>query len=172
MLDRRGTIYIEYLITVIPVLAFFVATWQFIELATADLVLRRAASAAARAAAVVLPDDPLFYRGENGPDAKKMEDVELAAKEILGTMCVPGIATVPSGFTDADVSVSPDRTPGEPITATVTAQFHCAMGWASMVCGGRGTRQLVAKATYAYQGAHYHYAGEASGPVTNGGGSW
>ena len=75
-------------------------------------------------------------------------------------------------FTDADVEVTGSRTPGGDITATVTAQFHCAMGWASMVCGGGGTRQMVAKATSVYQGARYPYDGQASGPITGGGGSW
>ncbi|HEX4339109.1 MAG TPA: hypothetical protein VH062_24545 [Polyangiaceae bacterium] len=163
--DTRGAVYVEYLIACVPVVAFFVATWQFIELATADLVLKRAASAAARAAIVILPDDPSFYGGDEGKAAKgkggalsgkKAEDITLAANLILGTMNVPPF---PSQFSPATVTF-PDfkegMERGAPLTAVVTTSFNCGMGWASIVCGG-SSRTLTARATYAYQGAEYGY---------------
>lgn len=162
--NERGAVYIEYLLACIPVVAFFVATWQFIDLAAADLVLRRAASAAARAAVVVLPDDPHFYDdvAVDRFEGKRREDIELAAAMILGTMCIPNVLAVRSQFRGFEVRVGgPDGSSAElemwaPLTATVTATFECGLGWASIVCGG-SERELTAKATYAYQGAKYRY---------------
>jgi hypothetical protein len=161
--DSRGAVYVEYLIAFVPVVAFFVATWQFIELATADLVLRRAASAAARAAVVILPDDPQFYGGDAAKEekngrfsGKKADDISLAANLILGTMNVPPF---PSQFTPATVTfkgLAEKMERGAPLTAKVEADFNCGMGWASIVCGG-SSRHLTAQATYAYQGAEYEY---------------
>lgn len=58
-----GAVFVEHLIAYLPVLFFFLATWQLIELCAARLIVQRAASAAARAAIVILPDDPAFYQG-------------------------------------------------------------------------------------------------------------
>ncbi|RYZ05493.1 MAG: hypothetical protein EOO73_19780 [Myxococcales bacterium] len=60
---ERGAVFVEHLIAYLPVLFFFLATWQLIELCAARLIVQRAASAAARAAIVILPDDPAFYQG-------------------------------------------------------------------------------------------------------------
>jgi Flp pilus assembly protein TadG len=54
---RRGAVMVETLVVYLLVITFFAGTWQLGELASAQLVVRRAASAAARAAAVLLSDD-------------------------------------------------------------------------------------------------------------------
>jgi hypothetical protein len=156
--DRRGAVYVEYLLAFVPVVAFFISTSQFIELCAADLVLKRAASAAARAAVVVLPDDFHFYEGAevNQFVGERKSDVMLAAAIVLGTMCVPNVMSVPSHFTTFDVTLDGEMKESKPLTATVKASFYCGTGWASLVCGG-ATRQLTAKATYAYQGAGFKY---------------
>ena len=59
--DARGAVFVEQLIAFLPVMFFFLAAWQLMELCAGDLLVKRAASAAARAAVVVLPDDPMFY---------------------------------------------------------------------------------------------------------------
>src|SRR6478752_1790726 len=59
--DTRGAVIVEKLIAYFPTLLFFFATWQVAEMYTAKLIVDRAASAAGRAAAVVLADDPFFY---------------------------------------------------------------------------------------------------------------
>lgn len=147
--ETRGVIFVEHLIAYLPVMFFFMATWQLIEMCAAHLVLKRAASAAARAAVVVLPDDPAYY-GDVPKDkfqGKRQEDVKLAAALVLG---------VNPHFGDFDVDVT-ETTGSQPLTATVRANFYCFAGWASLVCGPGGARLLTAKSTYAYQGASYNY---------------
>ena len=149
--DTRGAIFVEHLIAYLPVIFFFMATWQLLELCAAHLILKRAASAAARAAVVVMSDDPAYYGGsaKDSFDGKRQEDVKLAAALILGAN--PHLGAF-------GVTVSPTNpTESVPLTATVSVDFHCFAGWASLVCGAGGTRQLSAKSTYAYQGASYNY---------------
>lgn len=149
--DARGAIFVEHLIAFLPVMFFFMATWQLIELCAAHLVLKRAASAAGRAAIVVLADDPAYYGGvaKDKFEGKRAEDVRLAAALVL--------AANPH-FGAFEVELTPATPSGHaPLTTTVRASFHCFAGWASVVCGLGGSRQLTAKSTYAYQGASYKY---------------
>jgi Flp pilus assembly protein TadG len=149
--DSRGAIFVEHLIAYLPIMFFFMATWQLVEMCAAHLVLQRAASAAGRAAIVVLPDDPAYYGDvpKDTFDGKRKEDVKLAAALIL--------AANPH-FGDFDVDVNPKKPSGSaPLSVTVKANFYCFAGWASLVCGPGGSRQLTAKSTYAYQGASYNY---------------
>jgi hypothetical protein len=149
--DRRGAVFVEHLVAYLPVTFFFLATWQLLELCAAHLILERAASAAARAAIVVLPDDPAFYDGvaKDSFSGKRKEDIELAAALIL--------ATSPHFSSDFKVEVSDQPKASEPLTATVKAKFYCFAGWVSLVCGPSGVRELSAKSSYAYQGATYSY---------------
>jgi Flp pilus assembly protein TadG len=149
--DSRGAVFVEQLIAYMPVMFFFMAAWQLIDLCAAHLILQRAASAAARAAVVVLPDDPAFYDGvaKDTFSGKRKEDIELAAAMVL--------ATSPHFTSDFKVEVASDFKGGSPLTATVTAKFFCFAGWVSLVCGPTGVRELTAKSIYAYQGAAYSY---------------
>ena len=145
-----GAVFVETLIAYLPVMFFFMATWQLCELCAAHLVVVRSASAAARAAAVVLPDDPFYYEGTglNAFEGTRKSDIELAAKMVL--------AAAPQISDDPVISVSGASGTG-PVKATVVANFHCAVGWVSLVCGGGGVRSLRAEAEYAYQGAQFTY---------------
>jgi len=149
--DQRGAVFVEHLIAYLPVMFFFLATWQLMELCAAHLILKRAASAAARAAVVVLPDDPAFYDGvpKDSFSGKRKEDIEFAAALILSTS--------PHFSKDFTVEAPSNLKGGQPLTATVKAKFQCFAGWVSLVCGPTGVRELSAKATYAYQGAAYSY---------------
>lgn len=62
--DTRGAVYVEFLITFIPVFLMFLGMVQTSFLFVGNLTVQRAAIAAARAAAVVLDDDPQYYGGE------------------------------------------------------------------------------------------------------------
>lgn len=148
--DTRGAVFVEHLIAYLPVMFFFLAAWQLMELCAAHLILKRAASATARAAVVVLPDDPAFYNDvpKDSYSGKRKDEIELAAALIL--------ATSPHFSSDFTVEV-PETKGSAPLTATVKANFHCFAGWASLVCGASGSRQLTAKSTYAYHGAPYDY---------------
>jgi len=149
--DERGAVFVEQLIAYMPVMFFFMATWQLIDMCAAHLILKRAASAAARAAVVVLPDDPAFYDGvaKDSFSGKRKEDIELAAAMTL--------ATSPHFTSDFKVEVTSNLKGSAPLTATVKAKFFCFAGWVSLVCGPTGIRELTAKSTYAYQGAAYSY---------------
>ncbi len=153
--DTRGVVFVEHLISYLPVIFFFLATWQLIELCAAHLIVQRAASAAARAAIVVLPDDPAFYV-EDGKEAgcpkdqmcgQRATDVKLAAGMILRAN---------PHFSEPTVEIAGAAGAG-PLTATVRANFHCFAGWASLVCGADGYRVLSAKSSYLYQGASFSY---------------
>jgi hypothetical protein len=148
--DTRGAVYLEFLIAFLPVVTFFFATWQFTELCAADLVLRRAASAAARAATVVLTDDPHFYGGQavNAYDGDRRRDIEMAAAMILSAS---------PHFSTFKVDIQGKKEPGEEMIAVVSASFRCGGGWVSLVCGGGASRMLTARASVAYQGAKYRY---------------
>jgi hypothetical protein len=149
--DTRGAIFAEHLVAFVPVLFFFLATWQLIELAAAHLIVQRAASAAARAAVVVLPDDYHFYDDGTKPNTfagDRRKDIELAAALILSAS--------PHFSSDFTVSVT-NATGHQLLTATVKAQFHCFAGWVSLVCGADGKRELSAEGKNAYQGAEYDY---------------
>ena len=149
--DQRGAVFVEQLIAYLPVMFFFMATWQLVELCAAHLILKRAASVAARAAIVVLPDDPAFYDSvaKDSFTGKRKEDIELAVAMVL--------ATNPHFSKDFKVLVPSILKGAAPLTATVKAQFHCFAGWVSLVCGPTGVRELSAKSVYAYQGAAYSY---------------
>ena len=147
--DTRGVVLVEHLISYLPVMFFFFATWQLIELCAAHLIVRRAASAAARAAVVVLPDDPAYYDGvpKDALDGKRRDDVKMAAALVLGSN--PHFGTFGVGVTTAGGSA--------PLEAAVVVDFRCFAGWASLVCGLNGVRQLTARSSYVYQGASYSY---------------
>ena len=147
---NEGAVFVETLIAYLPIMFFFMATWQLAELCAAHLIVERSASAAARAASVVLPDDPFYYGGAgiNAYEGARKSDVELAAKMVL--------AAAPQISDDPVISVSGNSGNG-PLKANVVANFHCFAGWASIVCGGGGVRKLSAEAEAAYQSAKYQY---------------
>jgi hypothetical protein len=150
--DQRGAVFVEHIIAFLPVMFFFLATWQLIELCAAHLVMRRAASAAARAAVVVLPDDPYNYPGVDPHvyDGARKADIENAAALVL--MSNPHI----SPDFDLRIEHPGEDDPHGPLTARLSASFHCFAGWVSLVCVGN-SRRLTTEATYAYQGAKYTY---------------
>ena len=115
------------------------------------MILKRAGLRWARAAVVVLPDDPAFYDGvaKDSFSGKRKEDIELAAAMIL--------ATSPHFSSDFKVEVPSGLKGSVPLTATVKASFYCFAGWVSLVCGPSGSRELTASSVYAYHGAAYSY---------------
>lgn len=62
--DQRGAVFVEFLIVILPLWVAFLCLAQLAFFAQADLLVKRAADAAARSASVVLPDDPEAYGGE------------------------------------------------------------------------------------------------------------
>jgi hypothetical protein len=148
--DQSGAVFVEHLIVFVPTMFFFLATMQTILLCTGDLVIRRAASVAARAAVVVLPDDPLKYEGvgiNEFSGARRAAIIE-ATRMIL---------EADPHFDRNAVQVSVSGASGVgPLTATVTAPYRCFASFVNLVCGG-SSRQLRATSWQAYQGANYAY---------------
>ena len=70
--DERGVAYVETLIAFPVMFALFNAMMLFGYVSTASLIVQRAASAAARAAVVFLPDDPEYYDRTDGPGGKPL----------------------------------------------------------------------------------------------------
>lgn len=62
--DQRGVVFVEFLIAFLPVYTFFLCLIQLGLLFSVRLVTEHAAVNAARAAAVVIGDDPRRYNGE------------------------------------------------------------------------------------------------------------
>ncbi len=59
----RGAVYVELLIVLVPLLIFILALIQTALMYVGKLTVQRAANTAARAAVVVLDDDPQYYNG-------------------------------------------------------------------------------------------------------------
>lgn len=148
-----GAVYLEFLIAVVPVVVILVETWQFLELCAAELILQRAASAAARAAAVVLPDDPVHYANGATHVYAGARQAEIEKAAWLVTRISPYFPQPPQ------VEVSPNSLApsAESLAATVTIDFHCMTGPLSLLCPGTGTRKLSRQAVCAYHGASYSY---------------
>lgn len=147
--EARGAVFVEHCIVLVPVLVLALSTWQLVELWVGDLVLRRAAGAAARAAAVVLPDDPAFY-GE--VPAGELAGARRAQIELAAALVV---ATSPYFRSKPRVELSAAAGHGV-LSAHVSAPFDCVFGWLALVCGG-DQRVLSASASASYQGARYRY---------------
>jgi hypothetical protein len=146
---RSGAVIVEHLIVFLPTLFFCLATIQTILLCAGDLVVRRAASAAARAAVVILPD-PIAYGGAGRHQfaGARRDAVVKAARMIL--------AADPH-FDANDVAVTVTGASGEgPLTATVRARYQCFASFVNIVCGG-SSRELKASSTQVYHGADYAF---------------
>lgn len=175
--DERGAVLVEHLIAFLPVVIFALATWQLAELCVGHLLVKRAASAAARAAVVVLPDNGVWYGGAdvNAYEGERQIDVELAAALVLArsqhftTRPTVRIGGNPSGGIrtsdrfrlnilepDHNLRSSNQAGPHGTLTAQVEAEFQCAAGWVNFVCGG-SSRRLTAAVSLPYQGASYDY---------------
>jgi len=148
--STRGAISVEYLIAFLPVMLFFASVWQLADLYAAHLIVQRAASAAGRAASVVLPDDPHYYGGAavNTFAGARKTQIELAANLVLRAS--PKILAQP------EVAIEGASGAG-PLTATVRARVRCFPGWGSLVCGADGLQTLTGAARYPYHGAKYQY---------------
>lgn len=62
--DLRGVVFLEFLVAFMPVWTFALCVFQLALITRANLMVKHSADAAARSAAVVLPDDPAEYGGE------------------------------------------------------------------------------------------------------------
>lgn len=161
--DARGVLLLEALMVYVPVALFFFLTWQIGELAAADLVLARAATAASHEATVVLPDDPQFYAGEAVLDAhgtRRRAAIEAAARSVLSAAPSFDAASLELELAfvagpDPDVLL---------LDTQLRADFRCTGGGLSfIVCGASSRRALSARARDVVQTARFSYS--RPGPI-------
>ncbi|MFO0677802.1 MAG: TadE family protein [Polyangiaceae bacterium] len=159
--DTRGAVYVEFLVAFMPLFVFFMALVQFGFVQTANLVVKHSAVTGARAASVVLPDDPAFYGGAplNRAEGKRFEEIERAVKMPLVAL-EPAPApkvTFPStpGGTDSKVSF----TPSETVRVRVEYDYRCFVPIGrQLVCGlVSGKKKLLAEAALPNHGASFTY---------------
>jgi TadE-like protein len=177
---QRGTVIVEFLIIIIPLLALILGTLQVALLASAKLVTMQAARNAARAAVVVLNEEPGRYGGEPRlaapPSSRRHAEIQRAAEVTL--MAAASAVHVSDVFAARTALVTP-RTgilapggpcnpivafPGKPggtfgldedVTVRVTIDYPCAIPLGRFFACRGPRRQLAAEATLVNQGAQY-----------------
>lgn len=189
MKDQRGVVYLETLVAFVPVFLFFLATLQIADAGAAQLIVKHAATVAARAAVVVLPDDGVYYNDKDNAQLHQFtglrrDDIEHAADLVLGAnarldgagdnvaiaFSAPPIPT-PVGETNAEKSRSfgerlldtSQRGQGEQnMRELVTAQVNAKYTCLVAALCPRDLN-LVGQASLVYQGARYIYEARTNG---------
>ena len=111
---EQGAVMVEFLIVFMPVFLLFLGVIQSGLLFVARVVVQHAATNTARAAAVVIGDDPGRYDGEPphevSPDGERYRAVRNAALITLSPLILNGtVQSVAVVFPDADKPGSPAR---------------------------------------------------------------
>jgi hypothetical protein len=143
-----GALYVEILFALPVILLMFLTTWQLFDMLTAHLVVRHAADAAARAAAVIAPDEPPYYGGQPMDDlggGKRLDDVRTAAITVLN-------AHPHLNGTEVNVTIDP-FTRDSMVSVHVDATYHCKLAWVNCVCGFAPSRVLTSMGQFPYQAA-------------------
>jgi hypothetical protein len=148
---------VEQLIVFLPVLFFVLVTGQVLEICTGAILLRHAAFCAARAAVVVLPDDPRRYGGEafiklGDPIPDKSNRVAAVTK--AATIVLRTDPHFETNRLTVGLSIDPSN---EQLSARLTAPYRCYARFVNVACAGRGAIDLHAVGLDAYQGAKYVY---------------
>ncbi len=161
--DRKGAIYVEFLIVFLPLFCMFMSLVQLAFIEVANLVTKHAAVTAARAAIVVLPDDPQYYSDRTPAyhvEGDRKKDIETAAKGPLRAVAVLPIfkLTFPSaeGADDSKVFFANDDT----VRVRLEFLYDCKIpvGRQLMCNFLTGTKTLKAEAAMPMQGATYDYS--------------
>jgi len=181
--DRRGAIFVEFLIAFLPVQVFFLCLVQLAILFSVRLLTEHAAVNGARAAAVVIGDDRARYNNEPEnrlPErGKRREDVRDAVLLTLAPMILNGLIQSVNVIYPDPAQVDGPARPGElrfnpmgpqsveKVRIRVEVESACRIGFASMVvCPSLTagltsflvpTRTVRAEAIFPYQGARYVY---------------
>jgi hypothetical protein len=87
--DARGVVYVEFLVAFVPVFVLFLAVVQLSLISVARLVVQHAATRGARAAVVVLDDDPSRYDDAARGDLRAGNGDDGAAQDELGNLVGP-----------------------------------------------------------------------------------
>ena len=111
--DLRGVVFLEFLVAFVPVWTFALCIFQLALITRANLMVKHSADAAARSAAVVLPDDPAEYGDEPQMSVGRNEVTTDALVTALGgissaarSSSIRGLAAAFSGRALANVGRS------------------------------------------------------------------
>jgi hypothetical protein len=140
---QRGAVLVETLVVYLLVITFFAGTWQLGELASAQLVVRRAASAAARAAAVVLSDD--LESCQLTQEEKELR-IHLAASLVLRAAPHAELR---------ELRYALEKTEGREQNVRVDLRVNYGCRMLPLLCLPLGQRVLEAGNTQAHQTARY-----------------
>jgi hypothetical protein len=181
--NRRGAVFVEFLIAFLPVQIFFLCLIQSAILYSVRLVTEHAAVNGARAAAVVFGDDRARYNGELehnvSEDGERRKAVRRAVIITLAPMILNGLiqsveVLYPRGDQlDGAMQTGPlkydamsEQTVNK-VRVRVEVQAACRIGFASQImCPSLAaeltgilvpTRSVRAEAIFPYQGAKYDY---------------
>lgn len=184
---EEGAVFVEFLIAFLPLFIFFLGVVQLGSLFTARLLVEHAATNSARAAAVIIGDDPKRYDREPMhqlvPGGKRLQAIRNAALLTLSPLILNGTVQ------DVDVSVTSAGT--VEATSKIDTVFFSPIGTHSLskvrvrlqvkaACGLAvvswllcppidlshpswpsqsflPSRLLQAESIYPYQGARYEY---------------
>jgi hypothetical protein len=145
---------IETLIALPVILAFFLSLVQLSFLQVANIVTQQAAYAAARAAAVVLPDDPAYYGGVpvDSPTGARMDEIRGAARMPLGVLSSnPDVDVTFPGHTGMFLEHDTAR-------VRVALAYPCRVPIGGrIVCGLDSVAPIVHEAAMPNQGSLYQY---------------
>ena len=159
--STRGAVYVEFLAAFLPLFIFFECLVQLGGMFTAKLVVQHAASTAARAAVVVLHDNPKYYKDLKVGEAKgkRREDIEKAATITLRAVksIVKMKLTFPTTAGGTDDKATFGR--NDLVRVKVEATYRCRVPFASrLVCDfWKQRRTLTGEAALPNQGADYPY---------------
>ena len=141
---QQGAAYVETLIAFPPTLFLFLAIFQYMEIAAADLVVRRAAHAAVRAAVVVYSDSAAYYDGT--PPQGRKPYVDEAARRTL--LAAPEI-----DYRSVSIAVSGQLAGNAEITVDLSVPYRCSVFWARFVCGFDSRIQLGSRSSLPFLGS-------------------
>ncbi|HET9955596.1 MAG TPA: TadE/TadG family type IV pilus assembly protein [Polyangiaceae bacterium] len=182
-LDDTGAVFVEFLLAFMPVYVFFLCVIQLGLLFAVRLGVEHAAANAARAAAVVIGDDPKRYAGEAAHSlqigtGRRYRAVFDAALLSLSPWVLNGTLDqlelgLPEESARQGVAARRDRVQLRPmhgasvdkVRVNVQARAVCLIGLADrIVCSaakgrsGLPSRTVRAEAVFPYQGANYEYS--------------
>jgi Flp pilus assembly protein TadG len=158
----RGAVYVEFLAAFLPVFIMFECLVQLAGMYTAKLVVLHSAETAARAAVVVLGDDPKYYGGEQVESCtgQRRDDIVNAAAIPLRavTSIIDVKVTFPSTQGGDDDRTSFGR--NDLVRVKVQATYQCQVPFASrLVCDPlTKLRTLTGEAALPNNGADYVYS--------------
>jgi Flp pilus assembly protein TadG len=184
--DTRGAVYVEFIVEFLPFFIMFLCLWQVAILYWTKLMVDHAAFSAARAAAVIVAEDPNNV-GDSSGTANQLTNtragliqnaatIALAPLMINGTLDSISLAypdpTQPPGSADAMMNKSYTPMSGNSvgnIRVRVTATMQCRIAFANMIMcatfaqkqfgtfGFNPTISIVSEYPYPFQGAAYTY---------------